>query len=403
MDLMPEQHQFLTSTKPIIGYFGGIGSGKSFIACVKAVKNALAGRNQLMVGLTFSHARDVLLQAIKIVLDEFNLVDGKHYKINKSNLEVNFISGAKIYIKSAEIGDKLRGYNVSDCFIDEVAYLRDDEVFRILLGRMRESNDGQMHLTSSPRGFNFAYDIAMSDDCDYIKVSTFKNPFLPDNYIKNMMKQYTSTFIQQELYADFINISSGLFKGEWIKDLSNNDTLNNSYTNGMRIRFWDFAFSEDGDYSAGVKMVKVGNNYAIEDIVRVRQNYTDLRKTIIDTAKKDGTSCQIGFESAGQQKGIIDDLASIPELSMFVKKPLKVAKYGHKMKRIMPLASLAENGHLYISQSCKNKNEFKNECNALTMDDSHQYDDMVDAASSAYILFNTQFNAPQGYRSNIYG
>jgi predicted phage terminase large subunit-like protein len=117
---------------------------------------------------------------------------------------------------------------------------------------------------------------------------------------------------------------------------------------------------------------------------------------------KDGTGVQIGFEQAGQQRGIIDDLSSIPELSMFVKKALKVAKYGHKMKRIMPLASLAENGHLYISDSCRNKNEFRNECNALTMDDSHMFDDMVDACASAYILFNTQFNGASGHKSNIY-
>ena len=72
------------------------------------------------------------------------------------------------------------------------------------------------------------------------------------------------------------------------------------------------------------------------------------------------------------------------------------------MKHILPLASLAENGKLYMSDGCKNKNEFKNECNALTMDDSHQNDDMVDACASAYIMFNSVFNNAQGHRTNIY-
>jgi len=402
--LMPEQESFILSNKPIIAYIGGIGAGKSWIACVKAVKNALGGRNQLMVGLTFSHARDVLLDTLKKVLDLFGLIDGGHYKINKSNLEIQIINNTKIYIKSAEIGDKLRGYNVADVYIDESAYLKDDTVFRILLGRMREVNDAQLHLTTSPRGYNWVYDIAQQDDCDYIKVSTFKNPFLPDNYIKNMLKQYTRTYIQQELYADFVNISSGLFRAEWIKDFASNEQIIKDYGKAKRVRFWDFAFSEEegGDYSAGVLLAKIDDNYVIEDIVRVKQKYTDLRKTIIKTAIQDGRDVQIGFEQAGQQKGIIDDLSTIRELSLYTTKPLKVSKYGHKLKRIMPLASLAENGHLYISQGCKNKNEIKNECNALTMDDSHTNDDMVDACASAYILFNSAYNNAQGHRTNIY-
>lgn len=402
MELMKEQSLFISTDKPLVAYVGGIGAGKSFIACVKAAKNAIRGRNQLMVGLTFSHARDVLLDTLLKVLDIFNLKEGYHYTLNKSNLEITFRNKTKIYIKSAEIGNKLRGYNVSDIYIDEAAYLKDPEVFRILLGRMREVEDAQMHLTTSPAGYNWVYDLISGDDCEYIKVSTFKNPFLPRRYILNMLKQYTSTFIQQELYADFVNISSGLFNSEWIKDLSKNPDIAERLSGSKKVRFWDFAFSEDGDYSAGILMAKVGEKYVIEDIVRVKQNYTDLRKTIVNTAKKDGTAVTIGFEQAGQQKGIIDDLTSIRDLAMFVKRPIKVAKFGHKMKRIMPLASLAENGHLLISRTCKHREEFLNECNALTMDDSHLNDDMVDAAASAYILFNTTFNGAKGHRSNIY-
>lgn len=407
--LLPEQIEFITSDHPIVQYVAGIGAGKTFVACIKATQNALNGRYELMLGLTYSAARDVIFITLLKVFDLFGLKEKTHYTINKSELNISFIGGGKILIRSAEVGNKLRGLNISDAFIDEASYLKYKDVFDIVLGRLRDRDDGQLYITTSPCGFNYIYDLSLQPDVKTIKVSTFKNSFLPDRYIKTLLSQYSSAFIQQELYADFISLSNGLFRSEWIKDFANNQTLvdlmskpNNNDV--KRVRFWDFAFSSDtkSDYSAGVLLAKVDGRYIIEDIVRVKQEYVDLKKTIIETAQKDGRNVQIGFEKAGQQKAIIGDLSTMPELALYVKKSLTVSKHGSKIQRILPLASQAELGNLYITNSCRNKNEFKSECDALTIDDSHTHDDMVDACASAYILFNEIYNAPKGYRTNIY-
>lgn len=401
LKLLPEQLKFMASTSPIVAYVGGIGSGKSYISCIKAVKNAINGRIELLIGLTYSQARDVLLETLMRVLDSYGLIENKHYKINKSELNVSFIGGGKILIRSAEIGNKLRGLNVSDVFVDESAYLKDREVFDITLGRMRLETDGQMHLTTSPNSFNWLYDIVQDKETDTIRVSTFKNSFLPDQYIKNLLKQYSSKFIQQELYGEFVQLTGSIFNGDWLRE-DIPDFRPNDIHNCKKIRFYDFAFSEDGDYSAGVLLAKYGEKYVIEDIVRVRQTYTDLRKTIIETAKKDGRDVMIGWEQAGQQKAVISDLNSISELALFQKRSLNVAKHGHKIKRILPLASLAENGNLFIMPACGNKKQFRDECNALTMDDSHPNDDMIDACASAFIMHNTIANGAQGHNARIY-
>ncbi len=403
IELLPEQQEFMASKYAIVIYVGGIRAGKTYVACVKALQNACQGRTQLMIGLTYSQCRDVILDTLLKVMDVFEFVEGKDWKLNKNEMCL-VVMGTKIYIRSAQLGDNLRGIEVSDTFIDEGAYHKNDSMFTVALGRMSESDDGQMYITTSPCGFNWIYDKTLQNDSHTIKVSTFKNSFIPTNYIKNMLTQYTSKMIQQELYADFVNFSSGIFEGDWLRtDWAENDQIMKDYPNAKRVRFWDFAFGsgKDADYSAGVLLVKVGDKFIIEDVVRVKQEYTDLRKTIIETAQKDGRDVQIGWEQAGQQKAIISDLSGLPELSGFVKKPLKVAKYGHKMKRILPLASLAECGKLYIS-NFKNKKEFMNECNSLTFDDTHTNDDMVDACASAYILFNTKFKSAKGSKLSIY-
>lgn len=394
--LMTEQERFIKSSKPIVAYIGGIGSGKTFVSCIKAVLNAIDGRNQLMVGLTFPHARDVLAKTLSKVLDMMGFIEGYHWSMNKTSLEFSILGRATIYIKSAELGDKLRGYNVADIFIDEASYHKDDSVFNILIGRMREVEDAQIHLTTSPNGFNWVYDLTKSSDCDFITVSTFENPFLPDQYIRNMINRYSSTFIRQELYAEFVNISTGIFDSNFIKTVR-------TIPNGQSVRFWDFAFGsgDKADYSAGVLLTKVGQEYYIEDIVRVKQEYNDLKNTIIKTAQRDGRDVVIGFESAGQQKAVVNDLVRLPQLAGYIKKSLQVAKYGHKMKRVLPVASLAENGQLHILSTCSNKREFFDECDALTMDDTHAHDDMVDALASAYISLN-DLPVARGYRSNIY-
>jgi len=403
VELMEEQTRFMQSDKPIVAYIGGIGSGKTYIACIKAVKNALVGRNQLMVGLTFPHARDVIYATLKRVLMLYGLKEGCHWSCNKTNLEFILFGKTMIFVKSAELGDKLRGYTVSDIFIDEASYA-DIELFNILLGRMREVEDGQIHLTTSPLGFNWVFDLTNSSDCEYIKVSTFKNPFLPKRYIRNMLKQYSSTFIRQELYGDFINLSTGVFKSTWIKPLSHNIELHKRFTTEKHetVRFYDFAFTEDGDYTAGIKVTKIGGDYIISDIVRVRMIYPNLRPFIFKTAQEDGTDVIIGLERAGQQIAVINDLVRSNELSNFIKKDFSVAKYGHKMKRILVLASAAENNQIYITDDCKNKLHFFKECDELNMSDSHQHDDMVDAAASAYLMLNNKSNPITGIKSSIY-
>jgi len=405
--LLPEQIEFITAEDPIVQYVGGIGAGKSFIVCIKAVKNALRGRNQLLVGLTYSAARDVLLTTLLKVLDLYGIKEGRHYRLNKSEMNITFVGGGKIYIRSAEIGDKLRGLNISDAYIDEAAYMKDDKIFNIILGRLRESDDGQLHISTSPNGFNWIYDLSLMEDVRTIKVSTFKNSFLPDQYIKNMLKQYSATFIRQELYADFVTISNGFFKSEWIRDLSTNEKLAKDLLTSpkvKRIRFWDFAFGsdKDSDWSAGVLIALVEGRWVIEDIVRVRHEYADLKKTIIETAKLDGTSIVIGYEKAGQQKAIISDLSTIPELRGYVVRTLTVSKYGSKMKRILPVSSQAELGNVYIKDTCRNKKVFTDEVGQLSMDDSHAHDDMIDAAASGYILLNEGMNATTGHKTNIY-
>ena len=61
---------------------------------------------------------------------------------------------------------------------------------------------------------------------------------------------------------------------------------------------------------------------------------------------------------------------------------------------------MAENGFLHITNECRNKQNFLDEVNTLTVDDSHNHDDMVDSLASAYIMLNTADS--RTYNGNIY-
>lgn len=67
----------------------------------------------------------------------------------------------------------------------------------------------------------------------------------------------------------------------------------------MVCRGWDFAATEkklkgdDPDYTAGVKIVKVGVTYYITDCIAERKNAADVDSIVMDTAKNDALHARI--------------------------------------------------------------------------------------------------------------
>ena len=372
----PKQRQFLSSVKRYVVYRGGIGSGKTRILCYRAILNALNGRKQLVVANTFPQLRDVVLATFIEVLPLFDIKEFKDYQVNKSDMDI-IIRGTYIHLRSAEQDEKLRGINCHDILIDEARNIKDDKLFLILIGRMRNSEDGQCYICSSPKGKDWVWKLSLdTEHVDLITQTTSENPFLSEEYKLDLRRRYTSQYAAQELDAKIVEFSAGVIKHSWFMECE--------YIRPQAgVRAWDLAVSikTAADYAAGVLMFHSGSKLCIGHIVHGKFEYPELRNKIIETAHSDGTNIHIIIEDAGQQRGYIDDLKQIPELRGYVIKALKPK--GDKLSRALSWISRAELGGILVCKAPWNQ-AFYDECDAFSADMSHAHDDQIDGTSMSY-------------------
>lgn len=197
--LNPKQMIFMRSKKKGIIFRGGVRSGKSKVACIKAVRNALQKRTQLIVSFSYRTLKDTILITLKKTLTEHGFVENIHYTVNLTDMTV-ILFGTMIFLRSGDAPDALRGIEVADFFLDEARQFKSDEIFLICIGRMSEREDGQWHLISSPKGKNWVYQLETSNDptIEVIHQKTSENAFLPKGYEEDLRKRYFTKF----LYVD---------------------------------------------------------------------------------------------------------------------------------------------------------------------------------------------------------
>lgn len=371
MQITHAQASFLQSTSRCVIYIGGIGAGKTFILCHKGVQSALKKRRFCLFSFSYPMLRDVIVPTMKEVLESLDIP----YIYNKSD-KIFLINGQELLLRSADDPDSIRGLNLDDAGIDEAAFVK-EEAYQIIIGRMRNSKDGQLFISTTPKGTkSWVFKLTQDDSSYVVRQSTFKNPFLPDSYIQHLRSQYSSKFAKQELEGEFIDFSAGVIESKWFKEV-------NPYRPKRGVRFWDLAVStkKAADNSAGALCSFDDERFVIHDIRFGKYEYPDLRREIIKTALADGEDIVICVEEAGQQRGFIDDLKRIPELRNYVIKAEKPR--GDKLNRALPWVSRAELGNVHVCSGLWN-NAFYDECNSFTADDTHSHDDLIDSVSGGY-------------------
>jgi predicted phage terminase large subunit-like protein len=370
------QNKFLQSESRGAQFIGGIGSGKTFCLGLWAIGRAMRGRRVCLVSFSYPTLRDVVLDTIKKLLIQTGLIPEADFSIKESTMTIKLWAG-EILLRSGDRPDSLRGLNLDDFGIDEAREFPSDEVFKIMLGRIRESEDGQWRIASTSKGHNWVWELGQS--CQVVSQSTFANPFLPEAYKAELRARYTGMFAKQELEAEICDFGAGIILPHWFKVI---DAAEHNPKSKI-VRYWDLAVSTKtaADESAGAKCSIENDRFVIHDIQHGRLAYPDLRRAIVAVAQADGQDCIIAVEEAGQQLGFIDDLRTIPELRGYTIAACKPR--GDKVNRVMPWAARAEAGWVDIVRGEWNA-AFKNQCEQFTADDTHAHDDLIDSVSGAY-------------------
>jgi len=196
-----------------------------------------------------------------------------------------------------------------------------------------------------------------------------------------------------------IRLESGkFFNKDWF-DIVNADeipSVDMGESDVKEVRYWDFAATapsgrnKDPDYTAGIKMRKIGSNYYIISVIRERLNPAELEKLFLETSMSDkqvaddlGIEYMVRWEEEGGASGKNETYRLKTLLAGFNSNGVPTAGKGKEL-RAKPLAVQAEIGNVKL---------MKAEWNDILLGELHMFgdigiknshDDQVDACSGAF-------------------
>jgi len=206
-----------------VGLFGGVGNGKTWVACGKILELATKYPNNLcLVGrLTYPELRDSTREVFLQVLNIF--YPSTAYKFNKAENSIVFWNGSSVIFRHLDEWRNLLSMNLGAFYIDQAEEV-DEECFLTLKSRLRRQNIPELKglVTGNPKGHNwtyYAFGMENSQGADnyshdkyhrMITAPTLANADnLPANYIDQLKQSYSP-----EWFARYVNGSWDAFEGQ---------------------------------------------------------------------------------------------------------------------------------------------------------------------------------------------
>jgi predicted phage terminase large subunit-like protein len=370
------QADFVRSSAPLRAIAGGVGSGKSWSGCYDTIRRGKAGRLYAVVAPTYGMLSDATFRMFVSLAEELGVLDPADVK-RSAPPSVKLLTGAEVLFRSADDPDRLRGPNLSGCFLDEASLMPQD-AFTVMVGRLREQGErGWLSACFTPKGKrNWTYEVFATGrpDVALFRCRSSDNPFLPSSFVPLLRNQYTSALAAQEVEGEFVELGGSLFRREWFRVVDRPPVPG---ALAAVVRAWDLAATADaGDYTAGVLMGKdhAGTHYVL-DVRRLRGSPGEVEDLVCATAREDGrgTAIYCEQEPGSSGKTVIDHyLRRLAGWNFH-----GVRSTGSKADRAQPLAALAEGGLVNIVRHAFMR-EFLDEVELFPFG---AHDDMVDAAS----------------------
>ncbi len=249
MGLLPAQLEFIKAQERLVGFVGGIGSGKTWVAVCKAV--ALSTVSPRLSGMilepTFTMARDVALPTIKRVLD----LMGIPYRLHETHMTVTLHNGAVWLLRSGDRPENLAGLNLAWAIVDEGA-LQTERAILETMARVRDPRSGlqQVCIVGTPDGYNHIHRMFVTNadnNTRLIRARTRDNPSISAGYLQTMTAHLSPDERRQYLDGEFVSMSGRVFHA-WGDHLVGDPPRDAVYNNIQRagvLQLWaDFNVGE---------------------------------------------------------------------------------------------------------------------------------------------------------------
>jgi PBSX family phage terminase large subunit len=228
----PGQTVFVNDENAETAYVGGVGSGKTAVG-VQRVQRHISEWNVGETGAIVSPTVPMLRNVIEPELRKWGVLGVREAEYKRSENRVEYENGSTLILESANNDrkiERLRGLNLAWAWMDEAAY-QDMKVYNVLSDRLRVGQYRNLFATTTPRGYNWVYDVFadalpeepavdLPDGSVYrndattsvLGVSTRANPAHPDDYIERQERQRSGEAYEQEIEGEFVSFEGLVYK-----------------------------------------------------------------------------------------------------------------------------------------------------------------------------------------------
>lgn len=356
------------------------------------------------------------------VLDQVGLVKDRDYRYNKSEKIIEFEqSGTLLEFKSADDPQSLRGAGLDILWIDEAAFVPNDEAWNVVRPSLSSpGRAGWLISTTTPAGKNWFHDEFWSDlalaDANQFRVeyTSIDNPFFARPEWEYARRHSHPVQFKQEYMASFDAMAGIALHGEWLKFFILGQGTPQGSPEDVRLIPKDgqlplrkfigvdpaVSQSDKADYFAMCLIgIEDDNSRAyVLDTFKGRLEFPDQIDKITEWWHRYSPQ-MIGVEAVAFQAALVQQLERLPGLPPIV----PVFSRGKKKDRILSMSPLFKIGRIRIHRQ---HHDFIDEWVSYNPDDKNPKDDLLDATEIAlslagvllpYVADNSQ--DPDGYAS----
>lgn len=415
IDRMPQQKAFVQASEPHVAYVGGVGSGKSVVLCGAALLNAYAEPDgfSLIGRLNMPALESTTMKTFMEMCPEHL---GEYYESKKLFKMAN---GHEIIFKHLDMSDPkvashIRSMNLSSAYVDEATEVS-EEVYFTLLGRLRRktANLHRIRLASNPAGHDWVWrnffdpdrKKALLESNRGITASTMDNPFLPPEYLQNMLNTYPEDWAERFIHGSFSDFSDLVYKEFTEGTHTWNPEIGHKFfeSNGNPPKKWPVIIGIDigsdiDPWAVDISAVApngmlfqfgevYGNSMLIANIAAQIKMHIGERKVL--GVAYDYSNRQCALELAEH------NINGTPAMKEVEPGLFKMAQYMHIDPRIVhPFTGEQGSPRVFISQACKHAIHehssykwAKNRSGIATGEPSHEYSHSPDSKRYAVHTF----------------
>jgi len=402
----------------IVSLLAGYGSGKTIFGARWLIKQALQydGSRFLAMGIDFTKARDTTFRVLfeQLPGDRTGTVTSSYNgpetspvvaDYNRQSHRLTLTNDSVIKLGSADRWNRYAGDSYGALWLDEPSHYGEDlhDLLEMLGSRLRGESGPKVQLwTLTGNGHNAAFDIIerkedstgepLGLNVETIRASTLGNPYLSDDDKERFKRQYANTSREQQALHGGFEAAGGNLLSRDMLTFEETDTVDRELLLHVGVDLGlvtskSKAERTDSDYTAIVLAGYDSYNNQAYLIDCYRERGLSLRETITRLAQllESAPNPQVAIESVGGQTWLVEEARNRVPGRIEAVNPT-----DSKEARITDMGVLMESGQAVILQHEEEIDDalgyaakwepFVREWCQFSSDDSHDSDDLLDAA-----------------------